>query len=105
MALAWVYTVRMDSRRVVWDKDNRRHIEKEHAERAIMAREVSEVLNDPDRIEGGEDLRVGQGYRPVLGQTQAGRWLYVVYVSDSEGRYPVHARQAGQRTRRRFEKK
>lgn len=95
----------MDSRRVVWDKDNRRHIEKEHPERAITTKEVDQVLSDPNRIEGAEDIRAVQAYRPVLGQTRDGRWLYVVYVSDSRGRYPVHARQAGRRTRRRFERK
>ena len=94
----------MDNRRVVWDKDNRRHIEREHSERAITPREVDEVLGDPNRIEGAEDIREGQAYRPILGQTQRGRWLFVVYVSDSRGRYPVHARQAGRRTQRRFDK-
>lgn len=95
----------MDNRRVVWDKDNRRHIEKEHPERAITQSEVDEVLTNPNRIEGKGEIRAGQVYRPVLGQTESGRWLYVVYVSGSGGRYPVHAREPGRRTRRRLEKR
>lgn len=56
----------MDNRRVVWDKDNRRHIEREHSERAITAREVDEVLGDPNRIEGPEDIRAGRLTGPSL---------------------------------------
>jgi hypothetical protein len=103
--LLGVHTPSMDSRRVVWDKQDRHHIEAAHPERRITKKEVDDVLNDPNRLEGSEDVRGGQSYRPVLGRTQDGRVLYVVYVSDPRGRYPVHGRQAGRRTQRRFETK
>jgi hypothetical protein len=92
----------MDSRPVIWDAANRRHVERDHPERNITWVEVDEVLRNPARLEGTPQARGAVRYVPVIGQTASGRWLYVVYVDDAAGRYPVHARRAGSKMRRRF---
>lgn len=91
----------MDSRPVVWDASNIRHIERDHPERAIVRVEVEESLNDPERIESAE-TRHGVTYRTVVGATAKGRLLVVAWVDHTEGRFPVHARQAGRRAARRY---
>lgn len=91
----------MDSRPIVWDASNIRHIERDHPERAIVQREVEEALSDPDRVEAAEK-RQGVAHHTVIGQTSKGRLLVVVWVDHASGRFPVHARQAGRRASRRY---
>lgn len=91
----------MDSRPVVWDASNARHIEVDHPERGLVQAEVEEALNDPGRIESAED-RHGVSYHTVVGGTLKGRLLVVVWVDHAAGRFPVHARQAGRRAARRY---
>ncbi len=91
----------MDSRPVVWDAVNVRHIERDHPERAIFQSEVEEALNDPDRIESAEK-RHGVSYHTVVGKTVKGRLLVVVWMDHAAGRFPVHARQAGRGAARRY---
>lgn len=91
----------MDSRPVVWDASNTRHIERDHPERGIVRGEAEEALNDLDRIESAE-TRHGVTYRTVVGVSAKGRLLVVVWVDHAAGRFPVHARQAGRRAARRY---
>lgn len=91
----------MDSRPVVWDATNVRHLEQDHRERGILRAEVAEALNDPQRIESAE-VRRGVTYHTVIGSTARGRLLVVVWVDHPSGRFPVHARQAGRRAARRY---
>ncbi len=91
----------MDSRPVVWDAVNVRHIERDHLERRILQAEVEETLNDPDRIESTENRR-DVTYHTVVGRTVNGRLLVVAWVDHPAGRFPVHARQAGRRAARRY---
>jgi hypothetical protein len=91
----------MDSRPVVWDATNTRHLEKDHPERAIVRAEVEEALNDTARIESTE-VRRNVTYHIVIGSTVKGRLLAVVWVDHQLGRFPVHARQAGRRAARRY---
>jgi len=91
----------MDSRRVVWDATNTRHLEKDHPERAIVRAEVEEALTDEERIESTE-VRRNVTYHIVIGSTAKGRLLAVVWVDHQLGRFPVHARQAGRRAARRY---
>ena len=91
----------MDSRRVVWDATNTRHLEKDHPERAIVRAEGEEALNDEERIESTE-VRRNVTYHIVIGSTAKGRLLAVVWVDHQLGRFPVHARQAGRRAARRY---
>lgn len=91
----------MDSRPVVWDASNVRHIERDHPERGIVRAEVEEALNDPDRIESAE-AREDVTYRTVVAASAKGRLLVVVWIDHPEGRFPVHARQAGRRAARRY---
>jgi hypothetical protein len=91
----------MDSRPVVWDATNTRHLEKDHPERAIVRAEVEEALNDGQRIESTE-VRRNVTYHTAIGSTTKGRLLAVVWVDHQLGRFPVHARQAGRRAARRY---
>jgi len=91
----------MDSRRVVWDATNARHLEKDHPERGIVRAEVEEALNDEARIESTE-VRRNVTYHIVIGSTAKGRLLAVGWVDHQLGRFPVHARQSGRRAARRY---
>jgi hypothetical protein len=74
----------MDDRPVVWDSANRKHIGADHPERAISAKEVEEILTNPNRVEVYLSHR--QAYQ-VVGQTAAGRWLVGIRIDQPEGRY------------------
>lgn len=91
----------MDNRQVVWDATNVRHLERNHPERGIVRTEVTEALNDPQRIESSE-VRRTVTYHIVIGSTARGRLLVVVWIDQQLGRFPVHARQAGRRAARRY---
>jgi len=91
----------MDSRPVVWEASNVRHIQRDHPERQITSAEVEEALNDPERLEA-EEPREGMEYKTVVGATSNGRVLVVVWIDHPAGRFPVHARQAGRRVARRY---
>jgi len=91
----------MDSRPVVWEASNLGNLIDDHPERNLSRREIDEALNDANRIESTE-VRSGVTYRAVVGSTQNGRLLVVVWVDHPRGRLPVHARQAGRRAARRY---
>lgn len=91
----------IDSRPVVWDATNVRHLERDHTERGIVRAEVSEALNDQERLETME-VRRDVEYHTVIGRTAKGRILVVVWVDHPDGRFPVYARQAGRRAARRY---
>ena len=86
---------------MVWDARNVRHLERDHPERAVVRTEVTEALNDPERLETAE-VRQDVEYHTVNGRTTKGRVLVVVWVDHPEGRFPVHVRQAGRRAARRY---
>lgn len=67
----------------------------------INRREVTEALNDAERIETLE-LRGAITYHAVLGRTAMGRLLVVAWIDHPDRRFPVHARQAGRRAARRY---
>jgi hypothetical protein len=52
----------------------------------ISEQEVAEVLSRP-----GEDRRGREGSRVAIGQTQAGRYLRVIYVAEQTGVFVVTA--------------
>lgn len=87
----------VDDRPVIWDRANRKHIENDHPERAIAAREVEQAMTDPRRDEAPDPKR--SGYWLVRGRTTAGRRLLVAWVEIHDGRYPVHAHAIGRRGR------
>ncbi len=91
----------MDSRPVVWDTTNLRHIEGDHPERRISRNDVTEALNDPQRVESAQE-RGRVMYHVVIGATAEGRPLVVVWIDHLGGRFPVHARPAGRRAARRY---
>jgi hypothetical protein len=89
----------VESRPVVWDRFNRKHLTLDHPERAITVSDVEEVLADPERDDRYDPERDNH---PVLGRTGAGRWLIVVWVDHPRGRYPIHVRTASAKIRRRW---
>jgi hypothetical protein len=91
----------LDERPVIWDASNIKHIERDHAERGITRREVNEALSDSERVELiGE--RKGIEVHTSIGATATGRLLFVVWVDDPDGRYPIHARRASRRMARGY---
>lgn len=91
----------MDSRPVVWEPSNMKHLLEDHPERGITREEIEEALNDSGRIEAAE-VRKAVTHRTVVGATLKARLLVVVWVDHPRGRFPVHARQAGRRAARRY---
>jgi len=91
----------MDNRPVVWDASNVRHLERDHPERGISRGEVEQALEDPERLESAE-VRRSFTYHTVIGSTKRARLLVVVWIDHSEGRFPVHARQADRAAARRY---
>jgi uncharacterized DUF497 family protein len=91
----------MDSRPVVWDATNVRHLERDHPERGITQAEVTEALSDGERIES-QEVRRDVTYHTVIGATAKGRLLVVVWIDHPAGRFPVHARAAGRKAARRY---
>ena len=91
----------MDSRRVVWEASNLRHLLDDHPERNLSREEIEEATSDANRIESAE-MRAGVSYSTVIGSTLKGRLLVVVWVDRPGGRFPVHTRQAGRRAARRY---
>jgi len=91
----------LDQRPMVWTASNLKHIERDHAERAISRDEVDEVLDDPRRVESVAD-RKGIAYHTVVGSTNEGRLLVVVWIDHPDGRFPIHARRAGRETARGY---
>jgi len=87
---------------VVWDDYNRRHLTEDHPERAIRVADVEEAMTDPNRIEAAVQRPDGM-YGTVIARTAGGRILFVAYVNQDHGRYPVHARQAGRALIRRYD--
>ncbi len=91
----------MDARPVVWEASNLRHQVDDHPERNLTRDDIEEAMNDANRIESAE-IRAGVQYHTVVGATLKGRLVVAVWVDHPAGRFPVHARQAGRRTARRY---
>ncbi len=91
----------MDARPVVWEASNLRHLVDDHPERNLTRDDIEEAMNDANRIESAE-IRAGVQYHAVIGATLKGRLVVAVWVDHPAGRFPVHARQAGRRTARRY---
>ena len=76
------YTSPVDSRHVIWDRSNRKHLTLDHPERGISVSDVEEALADPARDDRYDPVRDNHA---VLGRTRAGRWLIVVWVDHPQG--------------------
>ena len=84
----------MDNRPVVWDAANRRHLGQDHPERNISLDEIGQALSDSSRI---EIYLAERDACEVIGRTESGRWLVVIWIDQPQGRYPIHAREASKR--------
>ncbi|MBI2334568.1 BrnT family toxin [Candidatus Daviesbacteria bacterium] len=83
-------------KKLLWDEWNRMHIAKHNVE----PDEVEEVCQSKNLFERGRD-----GTYQITGQTESGRYLNIVVVLREKGFYPVTARDADDKERRRFKKK
>ena len=83
-------------KKLVWDTWNIDHIARHNVE----PEEVEEVCQSRNLFERGRD-----GTYQITGQTEAGRYLSIVVVPRRNGFYPVTARDADNKERRRFKKK
>lgn len=89
------------ARRVIWDRENRKHLLEEHPERGISKEEIDFVLKDARPEDDHWDER--HGCMVTISATAAGRLLVVAWMPHSDdGRYPIHARPAGRRARREY---
>ncbi len=70
----------------------------------VECHEVEEVfLNDPVFFRGPKGHRPGENVYYALGQTDAGRYLYVIYIKKRDGRGLIlSARDMTDSERRRF---
>jgi uncharacterized DUF497 family protein len=81
-----------------WDEANLGHI----AAHGISAEEVEGALLDPRRIPAPAYQVEGERRRAMLGATEAGRLLFVVFTSRGELIRVVTVRDASNRERRRY---
>lgn len=80
-----------------WDERNREHVQ----EHGVDPREVEQALIDPDRI--GTAYRVGGERRwALIGGTEAGRTLFIVYTRRRKRIRVVSARNATTSEIRRY---
>lgn len=81
-----------------WDEANLDHIGRHGAEPG----EVEEALSDPRRRSEGAYNSRGERRWAMLGATESGRILFVVFARDSLGVRVVTARPATDRESRRY---
>jgi uncharacterized DUF497 family protein len=79
-----------------WNQWNERHI----GEHGIEPNEAEYVVKHPAR---GYPRRIGDEKTLVLGQTDVGRYLEVIFVFDPPGvKYVIHARELTDAEKRRL---
>ncbi len=81
-----------------WDEANLEHI----ARHRIRPKEVEEALLDPRRIGVSAYNVEGERRWAVIGATEAGRVLFVIFTRRSRRRRVVAARDADRAERRRY---
>lgn len=81
-----------------WDEGN-----EDHATRhGVEIREIEEALLDPDQVTG-EAYGVGPERREaIIGETDDGRVVFVVYTMRDEKVRPISAREATDKEKRRY---
>lgn len=83
-------------RRLVWDEWNIEHIAKHN----VSPEEVEKVCQSKHLLEKGRS-----GLYQAIGQTQDGRYLIIILAPRSSSFYPVTARDADDKEKRRFKRK
>jgi len=81
-----------------WDEGNADHI----AWHNITPDEAEEAFMDPRRMGAPAYNVAGEGRRAVLGATESGRVLYIVFVRRGEAVRIITARDATRTERRRY---
>ncbi len=89
-----------DERPIRWRPGNQEHLFSSHSDPRPTIAEIEQAMLEPSRVEGPDPDR--PGYFTVVAQLATGRWIFVAWVVKYDGRYPVHARYANRKTRRRY---
>ena len=83
-----------------WDEHNIEHI----ARHGVEPEEVEEAMTDPGRVKQNTYNFRGERRKLLVGASEAGRILHVVYTRRSDKLRPITARDASERQRRRYRK-
>jgi uncharacterized protein len=83
-----------------WDEGNEEHI----AHHGVTSEEVEEAFFDPARLTVDVYNTTTERRRGLLGRTEDGRLLFVVYTRRAQAVRVVTARDASERHRRRYER-
>ncbi|GMA59344.1 hypothetical protein GCM10025858_40470 [Alicyclobacillus sacchari] len=81
-----------------WDQENEEHIARHHVE----PYEVEEAMTDPERL--GFDVH-DRGKKGIVGRTEDGRWLFVVYVVRDKKYRIITARDLTEREKHIFRRR
>lgn len=84
-----------------WDEDNENHV----LDHDVDPAEVEEAMLDPLRVVVHVYSTPGERRRGVVGATDAGRILFVVYTMRGDKVRPVTARDADRPDRRRYRRR
>jgi uncharacterized DUF497 family protein len=84
-----------------WDEDNENHV----LDHDVDPAEVEEAMLDPLRVVVHVYSIPGERRRGVVGATDAGRILFVVYTMRGDKVRPVTARDAERPDRRRYRRR
>jgi uncharacterized DUF497 family protein len=87
------------SRRIIWDRHNLKHLFVDHLERGITKEEVEEVLRSPHSFVVPTPER---NTTFTVGKMATGRRLGVAWLDRQAGIYPIHARQVSGKQWRKF---
>jgi hypothetical protein len=81
----------MESRRVIWQQHNLRHVTQDHPERRVTREDVEDVLADNERQEEDDPPH---GTTVAQGRNRDGVAFVVAFLELSDGSaFPVHARR------------
>lgn len=91
----------MIPRRFQWDEANIEHI----AEHGIEPEEAEQAFDDPDRVPARVYRTPTERRRTIIGASETGRILYVVYTMRQGMIRIVSAREAEERFRRQYRRR
>ncbi len=85
-----------------WDESNEGHVARHVARHGVEPYEVEEALLDPEQV-SGDAFNVGTETRDaVIGKTDDGAILFVVYTIRNKKVRPISAREATDKEKRRY---
>jgi len=85
----------------LWDAANEEHVERH----GVSREEAEEVLLSPDRQQLARRVVDGEVRWPVVGSSQSGRFMVVVYTMRAGRMRVVTARSADEKEKRRWRRR